>query len=37
MKTRAACEARGVDSIAVYHLGLLPWRTVERVAKILAP
>ena len=37
METRAACEARGVDSIAVYHLGLLPWRTVERVAKILAP
>ena len=33
---RAICEARGVGSMAVYHLGLLPWRTVERVAKILA-
>ena len=35
VKLRAICEQRGVDSIAVYHLGLLPWRTVERVAKIL--
>lgn len=36
MRVRALCEGRAVDSIAVYHLGLLPWRTVERVAKILA-
>ena len=35
VKLRAICEQRGVDSIAVYHLGLLPWRTIERVAKIL--
>ncbi len=35
-RLRAVCAERGVDSMAVYHLGLLPWRTVERVAKILA-
>lgn len=34
-KLRDACRANGVGSIAVYHLGLLPWRTVERVAKML--
>lgn len=31
-----ACAQHGVASLAVYHLGLLPWRTIERVAKILA-
>lgn len=36
VKIRALCEERGVGAIAVYHLGLLPWRTVERVAKILS-
>jgi hypothetical protein len=35
VKTKALCAEHGIDSIAVYHLGLLPWRTVERVAKIL--
>jgi len=35
IRTRELCAAHGIDSIAVYHLGLLPWRTVERVAKIL--
>jgi hypothetical protein len=30
-----ACAQHGVASLAVYHLGLLPWRTIERVAKIL--
>ncbi|MCK5945069.1 MAG: hypothetical protein KAI24_23980, partial [Planctomycetes bacterium] len=34
-QTRALCEQRAIDSIAIYHLGLLPWRTVERVAKML--
>jgi hypothetical protein len=29
------CTAHGVTSLAVYHLGLLPWRTIERVAKML--
>lgn len=33
-KLRASCEAHGVGALAVYHLGLLPWRTVERVAKM---
>jgi hypothetical protein len=32
----ALCGQHGVDSIAIYHLGLLPWRTLRRVAKILA-
>lgn len=32
---RALCERHGVGSLAVYHLGLLPWRTLERVAKEL--
>ncbi len=34
-KVRALAEARGVATIAVYHLGLLPWRTLERVARVL--
>lgn len=34
-KLRETCRAHGVGAIAVYHLGLLPWRTVERVAKML--
>ena len=32
---RGLCERHGVGSLAVYHLGLLPWRTLERVAKEL--
>lgn len=32
---RALCERHGVGSLAVYHLGLLPWRTIERAAKEL--
>ena len=35
-RTRELCMERGVESVAVYHLGLLPWRTVERVANILS-
>lgn len=30
------CSQQGVDTIAIYHLGLLPWRTVERAARILS-
>lgn len=37
VKTVAAARARGVQEFAVYHLGLLPWRTLERVAKVFAP
>ncbi len=33
---RALCGKHGVASLAIYHLGLLPWRTIERAAKILA-
>ncbi len=35
MKVRRDAEQHGVQTIAIYHLGLLPWRTIERVAKIL--
>lgn len=33
---RQLCARHGIASLAVYHLGLLPWRTIERVAKMLA-
>jgi hypothetical protein len=29
------CAQQGVGTIAIYHLGLLPWRTIERVAAAL--
>lgn len=29
----AQCAQHGVGALAVYHLGLLPWRTLERVAR----
>lgn len=29
----AACRTHHVEALAVYHLGLLPWRTLERVAR----
>lgn len=32
-RLRALCEQHGVATLAIYHLGLLPWRTLERVAK----
>ena len=28
-------EDRNLDGLRIYHLGLLPWRTVERVMKVL--
>ncbi len=33
-KLRDVLAAHGTAALAVYHLGLLPWRTIERVAKI---
>lgn len=35
MKLRELLARENVDAVAVYHLGLLPWRTIERVAKML--
>lgn len=35
VKVRELAESRGVTSIAIYHLGLLPWRTIERAARVL--
>lgn len=35
VKVRELAKARGVATIAIYHLGLLPWRTLERVARVL--
>jgi hypothetical protein len=34
-RLRALCTDHGVGSVAIYHLGLLPWRTLERVARAL--
>lgn len=34
-RLRAVCEQHGVATLAIYHLGLLPWRTLERVAKVV--
>lgn len=30
------CSQHGIGALAIYHLGLLPWRTIERVAKMFA-
>jgi len=35
VRVRALATEHGVGSIAVYHLGLLPWPTIERVARVL--
>lgn len=35
VKVRELCAAHRVTSLAIYHLGLLPWRTIERAAKML--
>jgi hypothetical protein len=29
------CKQHRIETIAIYHLGLLPWRTIERTTKIL--
>ncbi|MBL8751113.1 MAG: hypothetical protein JNK78_18285 [Planctomycetes bacterium] len=34
VKLRDVLRASGTSALAVYHLGLLPWRTIERVAKV---
>jgi hypothetical protein len=35
-RVRDLCAEHGIASLAIYHLGLLPWRTLARVAKIFA-
>jgi hypothetical protein len=35
LEVKELCARRGVASLAIYHLGLLPWRTIERTAKML--
>jgi len=35
VKLRDLLGRENVGAVAIYHLGLLPWRTIERVAKIL--
>ncbi len=35
-RVRDVCMAHGVGAISIYHLGLLPWRTIERVARVLS-
>lgn len=35
VKLRELLVRENVGAVAIYHLGLLPWRTIERVAKIL--
>ncbi|MBX3463107.1 MAG: hypothetical protein KF830_08045 [Planctomycetes bacterium] len=32
-RIRDLAAEHGITSIAIYHLGLLPWRTIERVAR----
>lgn len=34
-KIRELCTEHGIASVGIYHLGLLPWRTIERVAKMM--
>lgn len=34
-RIKQLCDAHNVGTVAIYHLGLLPWRTLSRVAKIL--
>ena len=35
VQLRELLVRENVGAVAIYHLGLLPWRTIERVAKIL--
>lgn len=35
VKIRDLARTHGVATIAIYHLGLLPWPTIERAARIL--
>jgi hypothetical protein len=34
-RVAALCRERKVATVAIYHLGLLPWRTIERAAAVL--
>lgn len=34
-RVRQLCLEHKVQSLAIYHLGLLPWRTIERAAAVL--
>lgn len=34
-RVRDLCAQHGIAAISIYHLGLLPWRTIERAAKVL--
>ncbi|MFK7742735.1 MAG: hypothetical protein AB8H80_20650 [Planctomycetota bacterium] len=34
-KTRDLCAQHRIASLAIYHLGLLPWRTIERVCRMV--
>ncbi|MEY4830104.1 MAG: hypothetical protein RLZZ562_1900, partial [Planctomycetota bacterium] len=33
---RDLCAQHGIGAVSIYHLGLLPWRTIERVANAFA-
>jgi hypothetical protein len=33
---RDLCAQNGIGAVSIYHLGLLPWRTIERVARAFA-
>lgn len=36
LAVKALCTEHGIAAISIYHLGLLPWRTIERVGKVLS-
>ncbi|MFT4839931.1 MAG: organic hydroperoxide reductase OsmC/OhrA [Planctomycetota bacterium] len=36
LKIKQLCAEHSIETVAMYHLGLLPWRTIERAAKILS-
>lgn len=35
VQLRDLAAAHGIGTVAIYHLGLLPWRTIERAARVL--
>ena len=36
LQIKRLCAEHGIETVALYHLGLLPWRTIERAAEILS-
>ncbi len=36
MNLKRLCVQHAVETVAIYHLGLLPWRTIERAVRILS-